>query len=70
MPIHNRRTEKEYDVERAQAERPTKNRLAGRSRFNTFDDVDNIARAERSRSMRRRMERAGWPMAGERRSWI
>ena len=49
----------------------TKNKIAGISRFNAFSDVDNIAREERSRRMRRKMEGAGWPMmTGDRRTWI
>lgn len=48
-----------------------KNKVAGISRFNAFNDVDNIAREERSRRMRRKMEGAGWPMMnGDRRTWI
>ena len=75
MPIHDRRTEeaKEYenhDVERAETARPKKNKVAGISRFNAFADVDDIAREERSRRIRAKMEAAGRPMTGERRMWI
>ena len=59
-----------YDLERAETGRSTKNKVAGISRFNAFHDVDNIAREERSRRMRKKMEGSGWPMEGERRTWI
>ena len=68
-PAHARR-KAEHDVEGAEADRPTTTKVAGISRFNTFRDADDIARAERSRRMRKKMERAGWPMTGERRTWI
>ena len=75
MPIHDGRIEEdeEYDVddvERAETGRPKKNKVAGISRFNAFNDVDNVAREERSRRIRKKMEGAGWPMTGERRTWI
>ena len=59
-----------YDVERAETGGPKKNKVAGISRFNAFHDVDNIAREERSRRMRKKMEGSGWPMEGEGRTWI
>lgn len=59
-----------YDVERAETGGPKRNKVAGISRFNAFHDVDNIAREERSRRMRKKMEGSGWPMEGERRTWI
>ena len=72
-PVHNSENEQEphtYDVERAEIERPRKNKVAGISRFNAFDDVEVVAREERIRRMRKKMERSGWPMTGERRAWI
>lgn len=74
-PTHDRITEAEktdpYDVERAEPTRPNKNKVAGISRFNAFNDVDDIAREERSRRMRKKMEGSGWPMTtGEGRTWI
>lgn len=70
MPTFEQRNKEEYDVERAETERPIRNRVAGISRFNAFNDVDNIAREQRSRRMRKKMEGAGWPMTGEGRTWI
>lgn len=73
MPTHHVIGEEEYDtydVERAEPTRPQRNKVAGVSRFNAFNEVDNIAREERSRRMRKKMEGSGWPMTGERRTWI
>lgn len=71
-PSHNIENEKPstFDVERAETERPRKSKVAGISRFNAFDDVDRMAREERIQRMRKRMERSGWPVTGERRAWI
>lgn len=73
MPIPDSRNEEDldtYDVEHAKTERPKRDKVAGISRFNAFSDVDDIAREERSRRMRKKMEGAGWPMTEERRTWI
>ena len=75
VPIHHEvQNEDAYsdyvNVERTESERQKKNKLAGVSRFNAFYDVEDVAREERSRRMRRKMERAGWPMSGERQTWI
>lgn len=73
MPMNEKRKDENYnnyDVERAETARSKSNRVAGVSRFNAFNDVDNIAREERSRRMRKKMEGAGWPMTEARRTWI
>ena len=73
MPIYDEKVEEEYkthDLERAETRSPKKNKVAGISRFNAFNDVDNMAREERSRRMRKKMEGSGWLMTGEQRTWI
>lgn len=73
MPIYDKRVEEEsnaHDVKHAETGSPKKNKVAGISRFNAFDDVDNIAREERSRRMRKKMEGSGWLMTGEQWTWI
>ena len=75
VPInHEIQNEDEYSnyekVERTESEKRKKNKVAGVSRFNAFSDVEDVAREERSRRMRRKMEVAGWPMSGERQTWI
>ena len=73
MPIDGKMKEENYndhDVESARTARSNANRVAGVSRFNAFNDVDNLAREEGSRRMRKKMEGAGWPMTEERRTWI
>ena len=62
--------EKGDEIACAEAGMARKEKVAGVSKFNAFCDVEDIAREERSRRMRRRMESAGWPMSGERRTWI
>ena len=58
------------NVERTESEKQKRNKVAGVSRFNAFNDVEDVAREERSRRMRRKMAVAGWPMNGERQTWI
>ena len=75
VPIHHE-IQSEYEhsdygnFERTESERQKKYKVAGVSKFNAFNDVEDVAREERSRRMRTKMEVAGWPMSGERQTWI
>ena len=70
-PLHIEKKEKERDVERAEMSSSTKQaKVVGISRFNAFNDVEDLAREQRSRKMRKKMEGAGWPMTEDRRTWI